>query len=365
MIYTKEQLKALSNETFFDNDKGQIDSNENQAFNNALIDSMALKPTTGYVVYPGDGKKYPVKKINGVWYTVKNHESVAYADGLPITTWSNGSTAQYHNNTFAKYGKLYSWYVTQKANLCPAGWKVPTKDDFIALINFLGSAIEEKRSGMINVWRAVFGGYCLNSGTLSGQGNTAYYLSSSVNTDASSFILLFQNGSTLTTAPLSNKQGYTLRFIIEDESLIQYDDYTAQSEFESRLSNYLSLIFDMDYIDSDPSIAETGDLMSIKIAYNGAFIPELRALNGGVVSTSDAYGNWLWNNAISTNLGAAVGNNTASGIQLKEIRSGGNACFLEIDFIIASPTVTQVNVKLRSPVLNGLEQTKSIPLNVI
>ena len=38
------------------------------------------------------------------------------------------------------YGRLYN--VTQARNVCPAGWKLPTKDDFTALLDFIGRGDE-------------------------------------------------------------------------------------------------------------------------------------------------------------------------------------------------------------------------------
>jgi uncharacterized protein (TIGR02145 family) len=235
---TKEQLKALSNNTFFDNEQGLINPAEHRAFNEALIDSMVLKPEpqdVGYVVYPGDGKRYPVKKINGIWYTVKNHESVVYANGSPISAWSDGSTAQYNDNE--GYGKLYSWHVTQQANLCPAGWKVPSKGDFDVLSNALGSTDTEKYNGLISVWKGVLGGYCYSHGTPHSQGSYASYWSSTTDDVGTARGLEFsaQVGDFDTGADPSRNTGVSLRFIITDESLIQYYDQGSAEFVEEDL----------------------------------------------------------------------------------------------------------------------------------
>jgi uncharacterized protein (TIGR02145 family) len=234
-ILTQGQLKALSNGTFFDNDQGEIEPAEHRAFNEALIDSVVLKPTdVGYVVYPGDGKRYPVKKINGIWYTVKNHESTVYADGSPISAWSDGSTAQYNDNE--GYGKLYSGYVAEQANLCPAGWKVPAKDDFDALLNFFGSTDTERKNGLINVWKGVLGGLCNSDGIPSSLGSNAYYWSSTYGSSSSAYHMYFGNGYANPGIVNSYKNyGFSLRFIITDESLIQYYDQGSAEFVEEDL----------------------------------------------------------------------------------------------------------------------------------
>jgi hypothetical protein len=58
MALTKEQLKVLSDETFFDNDQGEIEPAEHRVFNEALIDFIdsgtvevftgSTPPTSGF-----------------------------------------------------------------------------------------------------------------------------------------------------------------------------------------------------------------------------------------------------------------------------------------------------------------------------
>jgi uncharacterized protein (TIGR02145 family) len=190
-----------------------------------------IKPTTGYVIYPGDGKRYPVKKIGGVWYTVKNHDSTVYADGSLITMWGDTyEGARFISNTLEEYGKLYTWPVTQQANLCPAGWKVPSKDDFEALVNFLGSTADEQYNGLmnVNVWKGVLGGYYSFIG-YTYQDVGAYYWSSVEYTDSDdrAYYLAFykeEEEGIVDYNQFLKEFGCALRFIIEDESLIQYDD---------------------------------------------------------------------------------------------------------------------------------------------
>lgn len=46
-VLTKTQLKTLSDETFYDNDQGEIDPSEHRAFNDDLIDSLMVEVFTG------------------------------------------------------------------------------------------------------------------------------------------------------------------------------------------------------------------------------------------------------------------------------------------------------------------------------
>lgn len=59
--------------------------------------------------------------------------------------FQNGTPAwcYYENNTYASekysYGKLYNWHaVIDPRGLAPSGWRIPSKEDWEQLINFLG-----------------------------------------------------------------------------------------------------------------------------------------------------------------------------------------------------------------------------------
>lgn len=65
-------------------------------------------------------------------------------DDLSSGGWINDTTGAYcaYNNDptkIADYGLLYNWYAVDNAHgLAPAGWRVPSKADFDALITYLG-----------------------------------------------------------------------------------------------------------------------------------------------------------------------------------------------------------------------------------
>ena len=81
-------------------------------------------------------------------------------------------------------GDLFSWYsvVFFQDELCPAPWRVPSREDFINLDKALGGTGNNNQSNTtlrdkyINNWGGAFGGF-LNYGMLSNQGSMGYYWS--------------------------------------------------------------------------------------------------------------------------------------------------------------------------------------------
>lgn len=83
-------------------------------------------------------------------WTLKNLNVATYKNGDIIpqvtdsTQWANlttGAWCYYKNDPAneAVYGKLYNWYaVNDSRGIAPAGWHIPTKEEFITLTAFLG-----------------------------------------------------------------------------------------------------------------------------------------------------------------------------------------------------------------------------------
>jgi uncharacterized protein (TIGR02145 family) len=104
-------------------------------------------PSAG-TVKDADGNKYDTIKIGTQVWTVENLKTTKYNDGTPIpnvtdnNTWVNRSTGAYCNydnleSNVETYGRLYNWYAVNTGKLAPAGWHVPTNDDWIILENYL------------------------------------------------------------------------------------------------------------------------------------------------------------------------------------------------------------------------------------
>lgn len=97
-----------------------------------------------------DGNMYKIIKIGNQWWMAENLKVIHYSNGEAIpnvtdnTEWINLSTAAYCNydnnsGNAATYGRLYNWYaVNDSRNIAPAGWHVPTDEEWKELEKYLG-----------------------------------------------------------------------------------------------------------------------------------------------------------------------------------------------------------------------------------
>jgi uncharacterized protein (TIGR02145 family) len=116
-----------------------------------------------------DNYNYPVVEIGTQVWMSENLKTSKYRNGNLIATTnpstldvSGESSPKYqwanagNESNVALYGRLYTWYaVTDVRNVCPAGWHVPSAEEFTALTNYLGSAAGSKlkEAGTVH-WRS-------------------------------------------------------------------------------------------------------------------------------------------------------------------------------------------------------------------
>ena len=105
--------------------------------------------TDPVTISDNDGNTYNVIRIDGqVWMkenlrTTKLNDNSAIANVTNAGTWSTLTTGAYvwYNNEVANksvYGALYNWNAVKTGKLCPAGWHVPSDDEWYSLVNYLG-----------------------------------------------------------------------------------------------------------------------------------------------------------------------------------------------------------------------------------
>jgi uncharacterized protein (TIGR02145 family) len=104
-------------------------------------------------VTDADGNVYQTVKISNQEWTTENLRTTKYNDGSPILnitdkiTWDScfytlTEAYCYYNNTtnsdsIKKFGALYNWYAVNTGKLAPAGWHVPTDEEWDTLQNYL------------------------------------------------------------------------------------------------------------------------------------------------------------------------------------------------------------------------------------
>lgn len=97
-----------------------------------------------------DGNVYQTVKIGNQVWSAENLRTTKYNNGSAIplvtkeTVWDSLTTPGYcyYNNTanrdsIVKFGALYNWYAVDTKKLAPAGWHVPSAEEWFALRNYL------------------------------------------------------------------------------------------------------------------------------------------------------------------------------------------------------------------------------------
>lgn len=110
-------------------------------------DSGGDFPSAGTVT-DVDGNKYNTVIIGNQVWVVENLKTTKYNNGTPIPNvtdnleWAKLKTGAYCNydnleSNGETYGRLYNWYAVNTGKLAPAGWHVPTDEDWTILENYL------------------------------------------------------------------------------------------------------------------------------------------------------------------------------------------------------------------------------------
>lgn len=119
-------------------------------------------------VFDIDGNEYGIVTIGTQKWLGANLRTTHFNDGAPISylegqdEWAATEDSEEpaycyceNNPDVASYGLLYNWHAAHTGKLCPEGWRVPSRDDWTALANFLGADVGEcvkSTSGWYDEW---------------------------------------------------------------------------------------------------------------------------------------------------------------------------------------------------------------------
>ncbi len=167
----------------------------------------------------------------------RNNAAIAHIDdafdwsrlATPAWRWYQDDAEQYE----ADYGKMYNWFtVIDTQGLCPTGWRVPTDNDWITLMDFLGgiklagALLKEAgndhwashNSGATNEsgFTGLPGGYCSSSGSFGEIGNNGFWWSSTeVNDKVASITILNYLDDKASIDTVTKRFGLSVRCVRE------------------------------------------------------------------------------------------------------------------------------------------------------
>ncbi|MCK4607706.1 MAG: fibrobacter succinogenes major paralogous domain-containing protein [candidate division Zixibacteria bacterium] len=129
-----------------------LTADETVTFSGTYVEDACDCPPT---VTDCDGNVYPTVLIGDQCWMMENLKVTHYRNGDPIPqvtdggTWSGLSSGAYCNydndeGNVTTYGRLYNWYaVDDSRNIAPAGWHVPTDEEWKQLEMYLGMSQAE------------------------------------------------------------------------------------------------------------------------------------------------------------------------------------------------------------------------------
>jgi uncharacterized protein (TIGR02145 family) len=129
-----------------------------------------------------DGKTYKTVKIGDQFWMAEN---LAFKTDSGCWAYNNDQS------NVAQYGYLYNWETAK--SICPQGWHLPSKEEFETLIDNSGGSADAAYWSLIpggsSGFSAPFGGFRINNGYSFYIGKSAYFWSSSPDTEGYSWSL--------------------------------------------------------------------------------------------------------------------------------------------------------------------------------
>lgn len=192
---------------------------------------------SGETVTDIDGNVYNTVKIGNQLWMAEDLKVTRYNDGTAIpfisekAVWANtrrGAFCWYNNEE--KWGTLYNWFAVDSNRLAPAGWHIPTHQEWTAFSDFLGgedvAGGKLKETGGVrwnspnnsatnDYWfTAVPGGLRSLDGTFSYFGGGAYWWTSTVYDGANAWARnIYWNGIAVGREHIGYVHGLSVRCV--------------------------------------------------------------------------------------------------------------------------------------------------------
>jgi uncharacterized protein (TIGR02145 family) len=138
-------------------------------------------------------KTFKDKRDGKIYKTVKIGNQIWMAENLAYKADSGCRAYEDSLSNVSKYGYLYDWEAAQ--NVCPTGWKLPSKADFETLLNNYGgsSGDEANYKALIPTGKsgfsALFGGVRFYNNTYYNIGDDVNFWSSTPDDFTTAFLL--------------------------------------------------------------------------------------------------------------------------------------------------------------------------------
>ena len=112
-----------------------------------------------------DGNKYRTVIIGNQTWMAEDLRTTRYNDGAPLlypghdnemwSTFMRGAYAWYDNDKNNKhiYGALYNWYAANSGKLCPAGWHIPSDEEWTELEEHIATIRSDDIGNMLKSCR--------------------------------------------------------------------------------------------------------------------------------------------------------------------------------------------------------------------
>jgi len=194
----------------------------------------------------GDGNVYDTIRIGTQTWLAENLKTTKYNNGvsIPLVTdndqWISTTSAAFcwygNNQGLVKndYGALYNWWAAKLPYLCPVGYRVPAREDWVTLIDFLGG--ENIAGGKLKITGTIFwendmlasneSGFSAvgggvrehNAGTFHSLRKYGYWWNTSLGVDEANGrrIMLSQYSTVAELGGLNKKTGMSVRCIKND-----------------------------------------------------------------------------------------------------------------------------------------------------